>query len=73
MNENEEKKEARLESLPELETVCRLCEGEGRVYGDGAWRRCGCCDGAGYEPTKFGVKVLALVRHNFRSMREDMA
>ncbi len=72
MAENERKEEAALGSLPELETACRLCDGEGRVHEEGKWRRCGCCDGAGYEPTEFGERVLNLLRHNFRPMREDM-
>ena len=70
MSDNERKEAAAL-VLPELETSCRLCEGAGRVHEEGRYRRCGCCNGAGYEPTEFGKKVLAMMRHNFRSMRED--
>jgi hypothetical protein len=30
------------------------------------------CDGAGYEPTVFGEKVLALMRHNFKLMLRNV-
>jgi hypothetical protein len=56
MNENEEKKEATLESLPELEIVCKHCHGK--------WPDCHYCGGTGYKPTEFGEKVLALVLHH---------
>lgn len=69
MNENEEKKETTLESLPKLETICPECKGDTDYNGNpsGPWRPCGSCDGAGHIPTEFGVRVLALIRHNNRS------
>ena len=50
----------------ELEVVCTYCHGKGRWQedGNGRDRVCGMCDGAGYIPTEFGVRVLQLVRHN---------
>ena len=65
MNENEKKKEAAL-VLPELETLCPECNGDTDYNGNpsGPWRPCGSCDGAGYIPTEFGERVLALIRHN---------
>jgi hypothetical protein len=56
----------RLEHLPELEVVCKECRGEGGSKWAGEWSECSFCDGAGYIPTEFGQKVLALVRHNLR-------
>jgi hypothetical protein len=68
MSENERKGEEILAQLPELEMLCRLCGGEGVEYAEGRQLDCGLCHGAGYEPTAFGRKVLALMSHNFRSM-----
>lgn len=69
MNENEEKKETTLESLPELETVCPECEGDNDYNANayGPWRPCGSCGGAGYIPTDLGAKIIDLIRHNIRS------
>jgi len=59
--------------VPDLEVPCPHCEGDrGITHGDGHWSRCPVCDGAGYKPTEVGKKVLALMRHNFRPMHEDM-
>jgi hypothetical protein len=60
-------------SLPDLESSCPICKGKGgcRLEDTGEWRDCGICYGAGYMPTAFGEKILALVRHNFRPMLQD--
>jgi hypothetical protein len=54
--------------LPELELRCRQCRGEGWYTDSGDRVTCETCDGAGYELTEFGVRVLRLVRHNFRPL-----
>jgi DnaJ-class molecular chaperone len=58
----------------DLETVCDICDGAGRwdTRQEEGWHRCSICNGAGYVPTEYGKKVLALLRHNFRSMLEDV-
>jgi len=50
----------------ELETKCDACKGEGTA-GE-SWRPelCESCNGAGFVPTPFGRKLLALVAHNIR-------
>ncbi len=65
MAENEWKEEAAV-SLPELERLCPECEGDTDYNSNpcGPWCPCGCCGGAGFRPTAFGHKVLALVRRN---------
>lgn len=58
---------------PALEEKCEKCNGTGwysEVRGDR--ERCGLCEGAGYVPTAFGEQVLALMRHNFKPMLEDV-
>ena len=60
------------DTLPVLDQPCRKCGGRGTYGGGGVRERCGLCDGAGYVPTAFGDRVLALVRHNFRPMYDDM-
>jgi hypothetical protein len=55
----------------DLETPCNACDGEGQYRKEGEWRRCRRCDGAGYIPTDLGIKVLDLMRHNFRPMLQD--
>jgi RecJ-like exonuclease len=57
--------------LPELETVCRKCGGQGRG-GVGVTEACGLCDGSGYELTEFGEKVLSLVRRRFRGLFDEL-
>jgi hypothetical protein len=59
-------------TLPTLENLCQRCEGRGWFdEGDHVRRRCRWCEGAGYEPTEFGERVLALMRHNFGPMLQD--
>jgi DnaJ-class molecular chaperone len=55
----------------ELETVCLCCHGTGGPEYKGDSYRCKNCDGAGYVPTEFGKKVLAVVQHNFKPMLQD--
>jgi hypothetical protein len=69
---SDEKDVQSLADLPELETVCEECEGAGRLYTEGRWIRCALCHGSGCELTDFGQKVLDLMRHNFRSIQEDL-
>jgi hypothetical protein len=69
MSENERKGAAAPETLPELESRCRKCEGRGRHGSDG---QCGLCGGSGYELTEFGQKVLALMRHRFRPLFREL-
>jgi DnaJ-class molecular chaperone len=57
-----------------LEIECDYCHGEGGYrseYPEG-WHRCRICNGAGYITTEFGEKVLALMRHNFKPMLQDV-
>lgn len=56
----------------ELEVTCRKCNGSGCVRDGGERCACPLCEGAGFEPTELGERVLALVRHNFRPMFERM-
>ena len=57
----------------DLEVVCADCNGSG---GDPTARskdrwRCFACKGAGFVPTQFGKKILALIQHNFEpTLRE---
>jgi hypothetical protein len=58
--------------IPILEVPCGKCGGSGRYdEGDHVRRRCPWCEGAGFEPTEFGERILALMRHNFRPMLQD--
>lgn len=57
--------------LPSLETICEKCEGSGIFRDSGKRCRCDWCNSAGYVPTEFGEKVLALMRHNFKPMLQD--
>jgi hypothetical protein len=60
---------------PTLETICPYCEGKGGeepMYESG-WDVCWNCMGAGYIPTKYGNKVLALLRHNLRSIMQSVS
>jgi hypothetical protein len=54
-----------LAALPELETPCDYCKGEGGGTEASQWHDCPFCNG-GYVPTAFGEKVLSLIRHNLR-------
>lgn len=54
-------------NLPDLETVCPVCNGDkGRHTGEeiSGWAECWNCEGSGFIPTSLGVKILELVRHN---------
>lgn len=55
--------------LPELETLCECCRGRGTRRDAGEDVRCALCNGAGYEPTPFGERVLALLRHNLKGFK----
>jgi DnaJ-class molecular chaperone len=57
--------------LPELEQLCPQCKGRGRWNDGSGLDRCNLCGGAGYKPTEFGKKVIALMRHNFKPMLRD--
>jgi DnaJ-class molecular chaperone len=58
--------------LPVLEVPCEKCKGRGWYsYGGGQKEPCPVCDGAGYEPTAFGDRILALMRHNLKPMLQD--
>ncbi|WP_149111090.1 hypothetical protein [Limnoglobus roseus] len=59
------------DQIPELERPCETCRGQ-RGSDDCYSRRYMCpeCDGAGFVPTEFGVKILQSMRHNFRPMRQ---
>jgi DnaJ-class molecular chaperone len=58
-----------------LEQLCNICKGHGKHHecGHPNLSRCYACDGSGYIPTEFGEKVLALMRHNFKTMLQDVA
>lgn len=53
------------DSFPPLEVPCGACEGRGWCQED-SLERCGSCSGSGVVSTKFGKRVLRLVRHNFK-------
>jgi DnaJ-class molecular chaperone len=56
----------------DLEVPCRSCRGtRGAFDDDGVRESCADCGGAGYVPTEYGQKVLALMRHNFNPMLQD--
>lgn len=55
----------------QLEVPCERCHGKGGWHSDG-WRRCGQCNGAGFVPTETGAAILALLRHNFKPLLEDV-
>lgn len=59
--------------LTDLESLCPTCGGIGglRSERDDITVRCRRCNGAGYIPTDFGRRVLALMEHNFKPMLED--
>jgi hypothetical protein len=59
-----------VQSIPQLETLCRRCEGTGKIRDGGQKVDCDKCDGAGYSTTPFGKKVVELMSHNFRPMLE---
>ena len=61
------------EKLPELETLCPECEGAGGSVYRNEYTPCHECDGAGYLPTEFGKKFVAMMRHNFRPMLRRFA
>ena len=53
----------------QLETICPRCEGEGKVTAEHCkyiQKKCGRCDGKGYELTDFGEKVLKTVRRHLK-------
>lgn len=58
--------------LPVLETKCPDRRGVGGDEEAGQWFWCPECRGAGYIPTPFGERILALMRHNFRPMYEEV-
>lgn len=62
-----------IDELPILETPCEACEGKGgNEDRGGLWYPCYACKGAGHQPTEAGMRVLALMRHNFGWMfREE--
>jgi DnaJ-class molecular chaperone len=63
-----------VDSFPSLESPCEKCQGRGWYsFGAGEREDCPMCDGAGYSPTAFGEKVLALMRHNFKPMLRSVA
>jgi DnaJ-class molecular chaperone len=58
--------------LPDLEVACDHCNGEGELGSHAGDVRCHKCGGAGHIPTEFGLRILALVRHNLRIGRADV-
>ncbi|MBV9657134.1 MAG: hypothetical protein JO295_03385 [Verrucomicrobia bacterium] len=59
-----------LSQLPPLEHCCQDCGGKGgraAMYAD-EWEVCPACLGAGYIPTDFGRSIVALIRHQERSL-----
>lgn len=55
-----------------LEEECQACEGSGVLEDGDGLSRCTCCNGAGFVPTAFGERVIALVEHNFAALYERM-
>ncbi|MEO2088514.1 MAG: hypothetical protein ABGY75_03325 [Gemmataceae bacterium] len=58
--------------IPELETRCEECKGQGyfEAMYENAVDPCGNCFGAGYIPTALGRKVWAFFRHQSRATVE---
>ena len=52
--------------------ICRTCKGidSDRWY-RGKRHVCLACNGSGYEPTSFGLKVVELMRHQFAQIAEE--
>ena len=69
---SEERKADSLVGLPVLETACEWCAGKGWRLECGNREKCEMCDGAGYQPTPLGDKVLSLLRHNFCSLFDQL-
>jgi Tryptophan RNA-binding attenuator protein inhibitory protein len=71
---SEERKVESLTDLPELEKTCTSCHGEhSDEWYDGARHICLVCNGSGYEPTEFGLRVLELMRHHLSAIQEQAA
>jgi Tryptophan RNA-binding attenuator protein inhibitory protein len=52
----------------ELEEPCASCGGQRGEMELGNWYPCPICEGAGYVPTRFGKKILDLLKHNFNPL-----
>ena len=59
--------------MPALERTCRECGGRGHFKSVGELIECYECDGAGHIPTKAGMRILKLIRHNIRFDDENCA
>lgn len=70
MTKHEKTKETALEKLPELETVCKNCDGRGHSRA-GAWDKCIPCGGTGYILTPVGDQVLDFLRHHLSQMSSE--
>ena len=55
-----------IDEIPVLEEACERCNSRGWYVQDGERDSCDVCEGAGFVPTEFGEKILALMRHNIR-------
>lgn len=56
----------------DLETKCATCDGRKHVYDSetDSFNECRLCNGSGLTPTRFGARILDLVRHNSRVSAE---
>ena len=53
----------------EFEVLCAVCNGSGiDIHDPDSRDPCGVCNGARFEPTELGEKILSLIRHNLSSM-----
>jgi hypothetical protein len=56
--------------FPVLEILCTECNGKGGSREVDRWFDCLECEGAGYVPTEAGEAIIALVRHNMKTLRK---
>ena len=52
--------------IPQLEELCPACKGKGLYAEVDEKIPCYKCNGSGYVPTKEGLQIIALIRHNSR-------
>jgi DnaJ-class molecular chaperone len=59
--------------LPDLETQCDRCGGDGTIRPRGDTESCPRCDGTGYRLTAAGEVIVALMNRHFRRFVRELA